>query len=71
MAVLLQTVAAGPSREAAEAVVPDLMDFLNYSVYNSQYKHEFLGAPLFYALRSPLKRPPPQHPILSIGNRYG
>ncbi len=32
--------------EGAEAVVPDLMDFLNYSLYNSQYRHEFLGAPL-------------------------
>ena len=31
-------------REGAEAVVPDLMDFLNYSVYNSDYKHRFLGA---------------------------
>lgn len=30
-------------REGAEAVVPDLIDFLNYSVYNSQYKAEFLG----------------------------
>ena len=31
-------------REGAEAVVPDLMDFLNYSLYNGKYKHEFLGA---------------------------
>ena len=30
-------------REGAEAVVPDLMDFLNYCVYNMKYKHEFLG----------------------------
>ncbi len=30
-------------REGAEAVVPDLMDFLNYSFYNSNYKSEFLG----------------------------
>ena len=30
-------------REGAEAVVPDLMDFLNYSVYNSDYKHKYLG----------------------------
>ena len=29
--------------EGAEAVVPDLMDFLNYSVYNGIYKHKFLG----------------------------
>lgn len=27
-------------REGAEAVVPDLMDFLNYSLYNAQYKHK-------------------------------
>ncbi len=31
-------------KEGAEAVVPDLMDFLNYSVFNAEYKHEFLGA---------------------------
>ena len=31
-------------KEGAEAVVPDLMDFMNYSVYNGEYKHEFLGA---------------------------
>ena len=30
-------------RENAEAVVPDLMDFMNYSLYNATYKHEFLG----------------------------
>lgn len=30
-------------REGAEAVVPDLMDFLNYCAYNSVYKHRFLG----------------------------
>ena len=30
--------------EGAEAVVPDLMDFMNYCVYNGEYKHEFLGA---------------------------
>ncbi|MBQ4071002.1 MAG: 2-hydroxyacyl-CoA dehydratase [Clostridia bacterium] len=30
-------------REGAEAVVPDLIDFLNYSVYNSVYKSKFLG----------------------------
>jgi len=30
--------------EGAEAVVPDIMDFFNYSVYGGQYKHEFLGA---------------------------
>lgn len=31
-------------REGAEAIVPDMMDFFNYSVYNGAYKHEFLGA---------------------------
>ena len=31
-------------KEGAEAVVPDLMDFLNYSFYNNQYRAEFLGA---------------------------
>ena len=30
-------------REGAEAVVPDLMDFMNYCVYNGKYKAEFLG----------------------------
>ncbi len=30
-------------REGAEAVVPDLMDFMNYILFNSGYKHEFLG----------------------------
>ena len=30
-------------REGAEAVVPDLMDFLNYCFYNGKYKSEFLG----------------------------
>lgn len=29
--------------EGVEAVVPDLIDFLNYCMYNSEYKHEFLG----------------------------
>ena len=29
--------------EGAEAVVPDLLDFLNYCVYNGDYKHEYLG----------------------------
>lgn len=50
-------------REGAEAVVPDLMDFMNYSLYNGTYKHEFLGirsdlasragVRLIYALRRP------------------
>ncbi len=30
-------------REGAEAVVPDLMDFMNYSMYNGEYKTEYLG----------------------------
>ena len=30
-------------REGAEAVVPDLLDFLNYSFYNNTYRSEFLG----------------------------
>ena len=32
-------------QEGAEAVVPDLMEFLNYCVYNNDYKHKFLGKP--------------------------
>ncbi len=31
-------------KEGAEAFVPDLLDFFNYSIYNAEYKHEFLGA---------------------------
>ena len=30
-------------KEGAEAVVPDLLDFFNYSAYGAQYKAEFLG----------------------------
>ena len=30
-------------REGTEAVVPDLMDFLNYSLYNNVYRHQYLG----------------------------
>ncbi|MBQ9210839.1 MAG: 2-hydroxyacyl-CoA dehydratase [Clostridia bacterium] len=30
-------------REGAEAVVPDLMDFVYYVLYNQQYKTEYLG----------------------------
>ena len=30
-------------QEGAEAVMPDLLDFVLYSFYNSNYKHEFLG----------------------------
>ena len=39
-------------REGAEAVVPDLMDFFNYSVYGSQYKAKYLGAKKFSATLS-------------------
>jgi predicted nucleotide-binding protein (sugar kinase/HSP70/actin superfamily) len=31
-------------REGAEAVVPDMFDFFNYSVFGAQYKHKYLGA---------------------------
>lgn len=31
-------------REGAEAVVPDLIDFINYCLYNSRYNHEFYGS---------------------------
>lgn len=41
-------------KEGAEAVVPDLMDFMNYSLYNNQYKHEFLGARMKAAVTSKL-----------------
>ena len=30
-------------REGAEAVVPDLMDFMNYSFYNNTYRADYLG----------------------------
>ncbi|MBR7146167.1 MAG: 2-hydroxyacyl-CoA dehydratase, partial [Oscillospiraceae bacterium] len=30
-------------REGAEAVVPDLLDFLNYSIYNNEYRSDYLG----------------------------
>lgn len=32
-------------KEGAEVVVPDLLDFMNYSIYNGKYKHEYLGTP--------------------------
>ena len=41
-------------REGAEAVVPDLMDFMNYSVYNGKYKTDFLGAKKTSALTAEL-----------------
>ncbi len=30
-------------KEGAEVVVPDLIDFLNYCMYNMQYKYKYLG----------------------------
>ncbi len=33
-------------KEGAEAVVPDMLDFFNYILYNGQYKHEYLGTGL-------------------------
>ena len=40
--------------EGAEVVVPDLMDFLGYSVSGGVYKHEYLGASWVAALLSRL-----------------
>lgn len=37
-------------KEGAEAVVPDLLDFLNYSVYNIDYRYKFLGGKYSAAL---------------------
>ncbi len=37
-------------REGAEAVVPDLMDFMAYCAYNGEYKHRRLGAGLWSEL---------------------
>ena len=31
-------------REGAEVVVPELLDFINYCLYDNDYRHEFLGA---------------------------
>ncbi len=39
-------------REGAEAVVPDLMDFFDYSFYGSKYKARFLGGKRSTALMS-------------------
>ncbi len=36
-------------KEGAEVNVPDLLDFFNYSTYNQDYKHEYLGKPWGYA----------------------
>lgn len=40
--------------EGAEAVVPDLADFLNYCIYNNVYKHKYLGASYKSALTAKL-----------------
>jgi len=40
--------------EGAEAVVPDLIDFLNYCMYNTVYKHRFLGIKWGSAIKSKL-----------------
>ncbi len=39
-------------KEGAEVIVPDLMDFLNYCLYNGKYKTEFLGKKKSTALLS-------------------
>ncbi|MBR1659854.1 MAG: 2-hydroxyacyl-CoA dehydratase [Oscillospiraceae bacterium] len=41
-------------REGAEAVVPDLMDFIIECLYEQDYKHEFLGTSLASVLASHL-----------------
>ncbi len=40
--------------EGAEAVVPDLLDFFNYSLFGNQYKARFLGYKKHYAVASKL-----------------
>lgn len=54
--------------EGAEVTVPDMLDFFNYCVYNSEYKHKFfgfkltslliarLGVAVIEAVRGPAKR---------------
>ena len=39
-------------REGAEVNVPDLMDFVAYTLYNQDYKHAYLGEPWTYAWAS-------------------
>ncbi len=39
-------------REGAEVTVPDLMDFMNYSLYNGTYKKKFLGAGSDFAAKA-------------------
>ena len=40
--------------EGAEAVVPDLLDFMNYSLYNGNYKYKYLGGSKKSAILSDL-----------------
>ena len=40
--------------EGAEAVVPDLMDFFNYCMYNGRFKHNYLGTSWTNALTARL-----------------
>ena len=42
-------------REGAEAVVPDLMDFMNYSLFNGTYKKKFLGIKSDFASRAGIR----------------
>ena len=41
-------------KEGAEAVVPDLLDFLSMTVYNMDYKYRYLGMGFAYAIGSRL-----------------
>ena len=41
-------------KEGAEPVVPDMLDFFNYSVYGGEYKHKYLGAGMGAALTARL-----------------
>ena len=36
-------------KEGAEVNVPDLLDFVGYTIFNQAYKHEYLGAPWTYS----------------------
>ena len=40
--------------EGAEAVVPDLLDFMNYSTFDGIYKHKYLGFPKKAAIKAKL-----------------
>ena len=64
-------------KEGAEAVVPDLMDFMNYSLYNDTYKKKFLNAKSDFAARAgiwairQLRKPAPGSKLLHIREKYG